>query len=84
MRDPLVLEEVKATLALLTERAPGRVVVAIDPAQTASLTQEAAAQKITLTKIGTTGGDSLVINGAKISLTELRKAHTETIPKLFG
>jgi phosphoribosylformylglycinamidine synthase len=70
-------------IALVSET-PGRVVVAIDPAQTASLTQEAAAQKITLTKIGTTGGDSLVINGAKISLTELRKAHTETIPKLFG
>jgi phosphoribosylformylglycinamidine synthase subunit PurL len=70
-------------IALVSET-PGRVVVAIDPAQSAVLTQEAAAQKITLTKIGTTGGDSLVINGAKISLVELRKAHTETIPKLFG
>ena len=70
-------------IALVSET-PGRVVVAINPAQTASLTQEATAQKITLTKIGTTGGDSLVINGAKISLDELRKAHTETIPKLFG
>jgi phosphoribosylformylglycinamidine synthase len=70
-------------IALVSET-PGRVVVAIDPAQSAALTQEAAAQKITLTKIGTTGGDSLVINGAKISLVELRKAHTETIPKLFG
>ena len=70
-------------IALISET-PGRVVVAIDQAQTAALTQEAAAQKITLTKIGTTGGDSLVINGAKISLTELRNAHSETIPKLFG
>ena len=26
MRDPLVLEEVKTTLALLTERAPGRAI----------------------------------------------------------
>ena len=26
MRDPIVLEEVKATLALLTERAPGRAI----------------------------------------------------------
>jgi hypothetical protein len=26
MRDPLVLQEVKATLALLTERAPGRAI----------------------------------------------------------
>jgi phosphoribosylformylglycinamidine synthase len=70
-------------LSLLSET-PGRVVVAIDPAQTAALTNEAASQKIALTKIGTTGGDSLVINDAKISLIELRKAHTETFPKLFG
>jgi phosphoribosylformylglycinamidine synthase len=70
-------------LSLLSET-PGRVVVAIDPSQTAVLTSEAAAQKIALTKIGTTGGDSLVINDAKISLVELRKAHTETFPKLFG
>jgi phosphoribosylformylglycinamidine synthase len=52
--------------------------------QTAALTSEAALQKIALTKIGITGGDSLVINDAKISLVELRKAHTETFPKLFG
>jgi len=70
-------------LALLSET-PGRVVVAIDPSQTAALTSEAASQKIALTKIGTTGGDSLVINDAKISLTELRTAHTETFPRLFG
>jgi phosphoribosylformylglycinamidine synthase len=70
-------------LSLLSET-PGRVVVAIDPAQTAALTNEGASQKIALTKIGTTGGDSLVINDAKISLVELRKAHTETFPKLFG
>ena len=70
-------------LSLLSET-PGRVVVAIDPSQTAALTSEAASQKITLTMIGTTGGDSLVINDAKISLVELRKAHTETFPKLFG
>ena len=69
--------------SLLSET-PGRVVVAIDPSQTAALTNEAAAQKIALTKIGTSGGDALVINDATISLTELRKAHTETFPKLFG
>jgi len=69
-------------IALLSE-SPGRVVVAIDPTQTVALTQEAAAQKILLTKIGTTGGDSLIINDAKISLTELRTAHTETFKKLF-
>ena len=58
--------------------------MAIDAAQSAALTQEAAAQKITVTRIGVSGGDSLIINGATISLTELRKAHSETLPKLFG
>ena len=70
-------------IALLSE-SPGRVVVAIDPAQTNALTSEAAAQKIALTKIGVTGGDTLVINQATISLNELRTAHTQTFPKLFG
>jgi len=70
-------------ISLLSET-PGRVVVAIDPSQTAALTQEAAVQKIALTKIGVTGGDSLVINDATISLKELREAHTQTFQKLFG
>jgi phosphoribosylformylglycinamidine synthase len=70
-------------MALLSET-PGRVVVAVGSAQVAALTAEASAQKITLTKLGVTGGDSLTINGAVIPLAELRKAHTETFPKLFG
>ena len=70
-------------ISLLSET-PGRVVVAIDPGQTQALTNEAAAQQIALTKIGITGGDALVINEATISLNELRTAHTQTFPKLFG
>ena len=70
-------------MALLSET-PGRVVVAVESSQVAALTAEASAQKITLTKIGVTGGDSLTINSAVIPLVELRKAHTETFPKLFG
>ena len=70
-------------MALLSET-PGRVVAAIDSVHVAALTAEASAQKITLTKIGVTGGDSLTINSAVIPLVELRKAHTETFPKLFG
>ena len=70
-------------ISLLSET-PGRVVVAIDPGQTQALTNEASAQKIALTKIGVTGGDALVINQASISLSELRTAHTQTFPKLFG
>jgi phosphoribosylformylglycinamidine synthase len=70
-------------MALLSET-PGRVVVAVDSAQVAALSAEASAQKITLTRIGISGGESLTINGAVISLAELHKAHTETFPKLFG
>jgi phosphoribosylformylglycinamidine synthase len=69
--------------ALISET-PGRVVVAIEANKAQALTDLASASKIVLTKIGTTGGDSLTINDAKISLTELKKAHTETFPKLFG
>ena len=68
----------------LISESPGRVVVAVDPAKVDALLALAAKQKIAITKIGTTGGSSLVINGADIALSELRKAHTETFPKLFG
>ena len=63
---------------------PGRVVVAIDPAKSAELSALAGKHSIPLSKLGTTGGDALVINEATIPLTELRKAHTETFKKLFG
>ena len=70
-------------IALLSET-PGRVVVAIDPAKSADLSALAAKHSIPLSKLGTTGGDALVINEATILLTELRNAHTETFKKLFG
>ena len=70
-------------IALVSET-PGRVVVAVDPSQRTALEKEAAAHGIALTHLGKTGGDKLVINGAEISLDELRIAHTQTLPKLFG
>ena len=70
-------------VALISET-PGRVVVAVDPSQASALSLLANKHSIAITKIGSTGGDALEINDAKISLTELRKAHTETFPKLFG
>ncbi len=70
-------------IALVSET-PGRVVVAVDPSQRTALEKEAASHGIALTHLGTTGGDKLVINGAEISLDELRIAHTQTLPKLFG
>jgi phosphoribosylformylglycinamidine synthase len=70
-------------VALISET-PGRVVVAVEPSQASALSALANKHSIAITKIGLTGGDALEINDAKISLTELRKAHTETFPKLFG
>ena len=70
-------------IALVSET-PGRVVVAIKPAQREALIAEAKAQGIALSKLGTTGGNSLTINGAVISLEELRAAHSHTLKNLFG
>ena len=70
-------------ISLLSET-PGRVVVAVDRAKAGELTTLAAAHSIPLTRLGTTGGDSLIITGADIPLDQLRAAHTETFKKLFG
>jgi phosphoribosylformylglycinamidine synthase II len=72
-----------AAVDLLSET-PGRVVVAIDPSKKDALLAQAAKAKIACTQIGTTGGESLTINNSVISLSELRTAHTETFPRLFG
>jgi phosphoribosylformylglycinamidine synthase len=70
-------------ISLISET-PGRVLVAIDPSNTAQLEALAVKNSIAITKLGTTGGDSLVINDAVIPLSELSHAHTSTFPKLFG
>ena len=77
----VVLENVGMDLVSET---PGRVVVAIAPTKTRELAELANQQEIVLTKIGTTGGDALVINGSIIPLTELRRTWSETFPRLFG
>jgi phosphoribosylformylglycinamidine synthase len=70
-------------IALISET-PGRVIVAIEPAVKEQLLALAKKHEIVITRLGTTGGQDLVINGAVIPLEELRKAHSETFPKLFG
>ena len=70
-------------IELLSE-SPGRVVVAIDSGNSQALTELAEKYSITLSQLGTTGGDSLIINDCIIPLSELRTAHTSTFPKLFG
>ena len=63
---------------------PGRVVVAVTEANNSALQALAAKRSIPLTKLGTTGGTHLVINGSDLSISELRSAHSETFPRLFG
>jgi phosphoribosylformylglycinamidine synthase len=72
-----------AAVDLLSET-PGRVLVAIDPSKKDALISQAKKANISCTQLGTTGGDCLTINNCEIPLNELRKAHTETIPRLFG
>jgi phosphoribosylformylglycinamidine synthase len=68
----------------LLSETPGRVIVAIDLSKKDALIAQASKGKISCTHIGTTGGESLTINDTVISLSELRIAHTETFPRLFG
>jgi len=63
---------------------PGRILVTVDPANFAALRALAKERDIPFHPIGSSGGDALVINGAAIPLSELRQAHTETLPRLFG
>ena len=70
-------------ISLLSET-PGRVIVAIVRSKAEALKTLANKYQITLSHLGTTGGDALRINDAVIPLDELRTAHTSTFPKLFG
>lgn len=68
----------------LLSETPGRVIVAINPTDVSKLEKVAQKYSIEISKLGKTGGDSLTINEAVISLSELSKAHTSTFPDLFG
>lgn len=78
-----ILLEGDIAIELLSET-PGRVVVAIDKADTHALAVIAQKYDIALTKIGVTGGATLSINDADIALDDLRTAFVDTIPRLFG
>ena len=72
------------TAVELLSETPGRVLVAIEESDTNAIVALAGKYQIPISKIGTSGGNELVINETKISIEELSKAHTETFPKLFG
>ena len=69
------------SIELLSET-PGRVLVAVKDGD--ALEALGARYSIQFSKLGATGGNSLVINSAEISLDELRIAYTETLPRLFS
>jgi phosphoribosylformylglycinamidine synthase II len=78
-----ILLEGEIATALLSET-PGRVVVAVKREHAHEIATIAQKYDFALTKIGVTGGHSLVINDADIALDDLRSAYTDTIPRLFG
>jgi len=68
--------------ALFSESAARAVVTTTDPAAVRAAAQAA---EVPVTELGTTGGDSLVVDGVlELGLTELRAAWTATLPALFG
>jgi phosphoribosylformylglycinamidine synthase subunit PurL len=70
--------------ALFSESA-GRAVVAVRPGAEAPFDQLRDAHGVPGETIGTTGGDSLVVDGCfAIPLTELAAVHAGTLPALFG
>jgi phosphoribosylformylglycinamidine synthase len=71
----------KPAIELLSET-PGRVIVAVK--DETALMKLCNKYEIQANKLGLTGGNSLKINDAEISLKELHAAYTETLPRLFG
>jgi phosphoribosylformylglycinamidine synthase len=68
----------------LFSETPGRVLVSISANDVEQLQALSNKYQIEITKLGTTGGNSLKINEINISIDELNKAFTETLPKLFA
>jgi phosphoribosylformylglycinamidine synthase subunit PurL len=70
--------------ALFSESA-GRAVVAVRPGAEEPFGRLAEAHGVPAAAIGSTGGDSLIVDGGfAIPLTELAAAHARTLPALFG
>ena len=68
----------------LFSETPGRVLIAVEPNNSNILLSLAKEHHLEISKLGTTGGNSLRINQIDISLDELSDAFTQTFPKLFG
>jgi phosphoribosylformylglycinamidine synthase len=90
LTEMVLRHNVGATISLsnpavdLLSETPGRVIVAVDASKVSQLQALATKHSIAISKLGTTGGDSLTINDSVISLEELHTEHTSTFPRLFG
>ncbi len=63
---------------------PGRILVTVDPKYFEALRALAIDCEIPFHPIGKSGGDALTSNRAAIPRAELRRPHTETLPRLVG
>jgi phosphoribosylformylglycinamidine synthase len=70
-----------AFTALFSESATRAVVTTADPAAVRAAAERAGVQ---VTELGTTGGDSLDVDGLQLGIAELRAAWSATLPALFG
>lgn len=69
----------------LFSETPGRILVAIEPAEIDKFIGRAIDLEITTTRIGKTGGEDINFeNLFSISISEMRKVNSETLPRLFG
>jgi phosphoribosylformylglycinamidine synthase len=69
----------------LFSETPGRIMIAIESEKVDEFIGRAINLEITTTRIGKTGGDQLIFeNLFSISIAEMRKLNSETIPRLFG
>ncbi|MCW2545107.1 MAG: putative phosphoribosyl formylglycinamidine synthase [Frankiales bacterium] len=69
----------------LFSESAGRALVSVAPGREQELLDLAAAHDVPVTRLGTTGGDQLVVEHVlTASLVELREAFEGTLPRLFG
>jgi phosphoribosylformylglycinamidine synthase len=69
----------------LFSETPGRILIAIESEKVDEFIGRAIDLEITTTRIGKTGGDQLIFeNLFSISIAEMHKVNSETLPRLFG
>ena len=69
----------------LFSETPGRIMIAIESEKVDEFIGRAIDLEITTTRIGKTGGDKLIFeNLFSISIAEMHKVNSETLPRLFG